>query len=414
VTAPSPFPAVPKAFRRGTHRAATPEETFERARRFMPVMGITRVADVTGLDHIGVPVALAYRPNARSLAVSAGKGLDLAAAKASALMEAIEGWHAERILHPLLLASVNELRFTHSLADVARLPRVSAGALHDDLRILWIEGRNLADGAPAWLPFEVVHTNYTLPLPPRSGALLASSNGLASGNHLVEAAAHAVGELVERDATTLWHALDEAGRRRTRVDLATVDDEACASVLSRFAAARVAVGVWEITSDVGVAAFRCTIVDEDPTGHRSHLPGLGSGCHPSRGVALLRALTEAAQTRLTLITGARDDLGLAHYVAAQDRAVHARVLAEMRAGPACRSFAAAPTRESDTLDEDLAHLLARLHAAGAPQAILVDLTRPGIGIPVARVVVPGLEGLHDAPGYVPGPRCRRALEARTP
>jgi ribosomal protein S12 methylthiotransferase accessory factor len=403
---------VPKAFRRGTHRAASPEETFDRARRFMPAMGITRVADVTGLDHLGVPVAMAYRPNARSLSVSPGKGLDLAAARTSALMEAIEGWHAERILLPLLLASANELRFTHPLADVARLPRVAAGEISDDLRILWTEGRDLLADAPAWLPFEVVHTCYTLPLPPSTGALLASSNGLSSGNHLVEASVHAICELVERDATTLWHALDDEGRRRTRVDLGTVDDPACVSVLARFAAAGIVVGVWETTTDVGLPAFRCTIVDGDPTWHRSHLPGLGAGCHPSRAIALLRALTEAAQTRLTLITGARDDMGLSHYVAAQDRSIHARVLEEARAGRAERRFSEAPSFESDTLDEDLAHVLSRLSAAGLSQVVLVDLTRQGIGIPVARVVIPGLEGLHDAPGYLPGPRYRRVVEGK--
>src|SRR5262249_13876098 len=163
-------------------------------------------------DRIGVPVAMAYRPNARSLAVSPGKGLDLPAAKTSAVMEAIEGWHAERILSPLLLASANELRFTHRLVDLRRLPRLAEGELHDDLRFLWIEGHDLMAGASTWVPFEVVHTNYTLPLPTGSGALLCSSNGLASGNHLIEAVSHAVCELVERDAAALWHARGEAGQ----------------------------------------------------------------------------------------------------------------------------------------------------------------------------------------------------------
>jgi len=52
-------------------------------------MGITRVANVTGLDHVGIPVVMACRPNARGLAVSQGKGLTLDAAKASAVMESI-------------------------------------------------------------------------------------------------------------------------------------------------------------------------------------------------------------------------------------------------------------------------------------------------------------------------------------
>ncbi len=63
--------------------------------------------------------------------------------------------------------------------------------------------------------------------------------------------------------------------------------------------------VWDATSDIGVATFHCLITDgADPQGHM----GLGSGAHPDRAVALARALTEAVQTRMNYITGARDDL----------------------------------------------------------------------------------------------------------
>ena len=74
-----------KAYLRGTHRQRPPAETVARVRQLMPVMGITRVANVTGLDFVGVPVVMVTRPNSRSLAVSQGKGLDLDTAKASGL-----------------------------------------------------------------------------------------------------------------------------------------------------------------------------------------------------------------------------------------------------------------------------------------------------------------------------------------
>src|SRR4051812_32950415 len=88
---------VPKAFRQGTHRAASPAETLARVRTLMAQMGITRLGNVTGLDRIGIPVAVAVRPNSRSVSVSQGKGLDWEQAMASALMEACEGFHAEEI-----------------------------------------------------------------------------------------------------------------------------------------------------------------------------------------------------------------------------------------------------------------------------------------------------------------------------
>ena len=62
-----------KGFFDGTHRLIAPEDTLDRTRPLMPVMGITRLANLTGLDIVGLPVVMAVRPNARSLAVSSGK-----------------------------------------------------------------------------------------------------------------------------------------------------------------------------------------------------------------------------------------------------------------------------------------------------------------------------------------------------
>jgi YcaO-like protein with predicted kinase domain len=100
-----------KRYRSGTHRTVTPDETLRRGLRVAPVMGITRIANVTGLDSVGIPVVMVCRPNSRSLAVSQGKGLDLTAAKASGLMESIETYHAETITFPLRLCSHEELRY---------------------------------------------------------------------------------------------------------------------------------------------------------------------------------------------------------------------------------------------------------------------------------------------------------------
>ena len=176
-----------KTYLAGTHRVVHPSETLERVGRFKPVMGITRVADVTGLDDIGIPVIMVCRPNSRGLAVSQGKGLDLDAAKASGVMESIEGYHAERITLPLKLAAYEELRYTHRVVDVERLPRIAGGLYRPSRTLLWIEADDLRGGDRTWLPFEMVHTNYTLPLPSGSGCFPASSNGLASGNHPLEA-----------------------------------------------------------------------------------------------------------------------------------------------------------------------------------------------------------------------------------
>ena len=75
-----------KSYRLGTHRRIHPTQTIARVQPMLRDLGITRIADVTGLDSIGVPVVMVCRPNARSIAVAQGKGLDLEAARASGVM----------------------------------------------------------------------------------------------------------------------------------------------------------------------------------------------------------------------------------------------------------------------------------------------------------------------------------------
>ena len=237
-----------KGYREGTHRCVTPASTLERVRPLLAPMGITRIANVTGLDHIGIPVVMVSRPNARSLAVTQGKGVDLESARASGVMEAVEAWHAERARLPLRLGAYDELRLTNRVVDVGGLPRSAQSTFRSSRRLLWVEGLDLATKEPALVPFEMVHLDYTLPLPEGSGAFAMSSSGLASGNHPLEALIHAICELIEHDATALFTAKTSAARRRARLDLASVDDPVCRGLLDAYTRAGVLVAVWETTT----------------------------------------------------------------------------------------------------------------------------------------------------------------------
>ena len=129
-------------------------------------------------------------------------------------------------------------------------------------------------------------------------------------------------------------------------------------------------------------AYRCTIVDGGPQGRLG--PFLGVGCHLSPEVALARALTEAAQSRLTFIAGSRDDMFPEHYVPALPSTRPARddVWLDFRSRR--------PPPLGRTFEEDLQTTLALLGAAGFPRVVAVDHTRPEFQIPVVTVVIPGL------------------------
>jgi ribosomal protein S12 methylthiotransferase accessory factor len=393
-----------KTFLAGTHRTVPPAETLRRLQPLLPAFGITRVANVTGLDRIAVPVVMVCRPNSRSVAVSQGKGLTLEAAKASGIMEAAEGYHAERIDRPLRLGSARDLQHGLPLADADRLPRPRDSRWDADMPILWIEAVDLASGDALWAPYEVVHANYTHPLPAGSGCFAASTNGLASGNHPLEAICHAICEVIERDATSLSLAWSKRDRDAARIDPESIADPACRSVLDSIRHAGFAVAIWETTTDVGVPAFDCVIVDERTAG--GHCGG-GSGCHPTTEIALLRALTEAVQVRNTYVTGSRDDLAADEYTPSTKAERLQRLRLSIGSTAPTRDIRAVASRSFDSFADECRWLLERLTAVGCAQVLAVDLTKPQFGLPVFRVVIPGLEGPADSDS-IPGPRARRA------
>jgi YcaO-like protein with predicted kinase domain len=365
-------------------------------------MGITRLGNITGLDRIGIPVAIAVRPNSRSVSVAQGKGLDLPQAMVSALMEACEGFHAEEI-GPLRRAAHRELVKAEAVVDPGTLCH-GERPFDTGAGIDWIAGYDLLRAGPCWIPAEIVHSDYTLPRP--DGYFLAGSNGLASGNHVVEALNAALYELVERDALALWMALPLRQRAAGALALDSVSDPDCRQLLDRYDAAGIAVRVWNITTDIGIAAFLCEIRDTRPSDPRFIERFHGSGCHADRGIALSRALTEAAQTRLTYIAGVRDDLPPDEYDAPPGNELRDALLDALARETVPRLYGSAPSFSADDLGDDLHWALGRLTAAGFERAVAVDLTRPEFGIPVVRLVIPGLEWDPHHPNYQPGKRAR--------
>lgn len=390
----------------GLRRTCAPAQTLVRLRPLLPTFGITRIANVTGLDRTGVPVVMVCRPNSRSIAVAQGKGMTLEAAKVSGLMEAIEVWHAERITRPLRLGSLAEIRENHRVVDVQRLSRSVKFSEVAHLQTLWMEGHDLNAETRIWIPHELVSTNYTLPFPPGSGMFQANTNGLASGNDIVEAQCHAMCEVVERDATTRWKLLSSSARDACAVSLESIDDQDCRLLIGRLRDVGLSVHLWEVTTDVQIASFVCLVMEE--AGDFAD-PEFGAGCHPLRAVALLRALLEAAQARNTYISGARDDFALDAWEPRARRRRHKECRALTPRGAPQRRFDEAPNFVASSPGEDLEWMLARLRAAGFDQVISVDLTKEAVGIPVVKIVVPGLEGpIAEAKAdYVPGARARR-------
>jgi len=375
--------------RDGTHRAATLEATW---RRFAPAArqaGITRIAELTGLDTIGIPVFAAIRPMGRSLSTQQGKGLTPLAARVSALMESLETWTAEHLALPVVRGSFRALR--ERAVDVRKLARPRK-RLDLDARWRWVEGRDLARDVPVLVPLEAVTLDTVFARPP---VFDVSSNGLASGNVLVEAIIHGLCEVIERDAEAAWR---RAGGDR-RIVLDTIADPACHALIARITATGARVFVWDLGEQAGVQVIGCAIM-EDPREPAWRALGFyqGFGAHLLPEIAIARALTEAAQTRLTYIAGGRDDFFPFDYARATDPELLVEIW-ERLAAP-CDDPASAddlPRIDARSLGHALEQIVERLGEQGH-SVIAVDLTHPELRVPVVKVIVPGLATDVEAMG----------------
>ena len=386
----------------GPHHNQPPEATLARLRPMLAQLGITRVGVLTGLDTVGIPVAAAYRPNSRSIAVHQGKGRTPAAAKVSAVMEAVECWHAETAEMPLRLGSVHEILRHGPAVAPERLPLTGTGDAAN-ARFLWAEAEDLVSGTRLWVPHELVSADFTQPAPAGFGLFRQTTNGLGAGITSVDAMLHGLYEVVERDAVALWHAASPQRQASRCIDPATVDGPESRWMLAKLAAASVSVCLWDVATDIGLPAFLALTCDEH--GVAGVEPEFGSACHASADVALSRALAEAAQSRVTRISGARDDYEPESFAVAARAARHLAARRLLRTAPAgsFRGRHCAPTPEAD-----LDAALAALGRCGIAHVACIDLSREEIGIPVMRIVIPGLEGPWETDGQPRGLRTRAA------
>jgi ribosomal protein S12 methylthiotransferase accessory factor len=266
-----------------------------------------------------------------------------------------------------------------------------------DREIAWAMGTSLF-GDPLAVPLDAVTVGAA---EPDLADIARTTNGLASGNTEEEARFHGTCELVERDAVTLW-SLSGAGAGQKAIDPESFDDWAVSDLAERVADAGFGLRLFDLTSDLGVPTI-LAVIGGGPEEERRHF-GLtaGYGCHPVAARAAIRAITESAQSRITLIAGARDDIDPEDFGRALDGA-HARLLTAAVGADAPRGMPA-----GTPLASLHAHLRERIAAAGI-DLVAVPLGGEEYGIHVVRMLSQALEDREPNRNWRPGPRALTVL-----
>lgn len=382
-----------KRFFQGTHRILSPEETYENIQSYPKKIGLTRIPNITGLNRIGVPVTLAIRPNALTLATSAGKGISLKAATVSAVMESLEVYHAEVADLPSRQASYEQMKNEVSMIPIEKLPLRKNSLFQPDWPQSWTFGWDLIEQRETAVPLFSVSMNdcAARSIPTELRCFVTDTNGLASGNHFLEALASALYELIERDAISCHlFAMENFGVSLGQVALDTIPFIGVQNLIERLKAAHFEIFLFDCTVDTEVPVFMAFLCDaKRPDG----LVVQGYGAHLDPEVAMSRAITEAIQSHTVIISGSRDDCFSEKLSLMKKADPHKviRIFSRQEGKLDARAYA---SLASPTFEEDIDQLLKKLGLAGFSQVIALDITQKEFDISVVRAFIPGMEGYY--------------------
>ncbi len=344
----------------------------ETAWRLARQAGVTRFAEVTGFDRIGIPVMQAVRPQSRSLSVSQGKGRSRWQAGISAAMEALELHLAEKVLPAA--------RRPPDLSEQSLWNRhLPPGARLGGQPIDWIEGQDLLSGRHCALPHGLVSMDFTRPQP-----MHPISTGLAGHATRERAITTALCEVRDRVGLHRFATMDAFERRSAEIDPASLPSREMQWATRRIAGAGAHLRLWDMFPGQPWPVIVAVLFDSG--GPQMTVPSLGVCCRRGQAAAAFGAIAEAAQSRVTLLAGARDDIGFDQFGDAVDRV----------AGILLRSLSFQPSDhpvspEVPLADDDSRDALLRLlEVDGAAAITIADLSPSDWPLYFVKALAPGL------------------------
>lgn len=376
---------------KGTHRIIPPNETIKNNEEKCKIAGITRITEITHLDRIGLPVFSAIRPTSQDGAISiyGGKGISSEHAKASAMMEGFERYSAEKQDENLVTGTVSEISSKGNTIDIEslNLPKDFKKENIELLNLEWNICHDLISGDDYYIPSNAIYHPYVLEDNSCQSLFKSNTNGLASGNSLEEAILHGMFEVIERDA---WSIFELTHKNYKQIDLDSIESETINDALSKFSENDIKIKLMDFTADVNIPTIAASA--DDTLLKDAGLLTLGIGTHLDPEVAVLRALTEVAQSRATQIHGAREDTVRADFArtAGYERMKRINKYYFQEEDEKIR-LSDIENRSTDSITKDIDIVLEELKSNEIEHMLYYDLTRPELNVNVVRVIIPTME-----------------------
>lgn len=374
---------------KGTHRVIAPKRTIEINEDKLKTAGITRIADITDLDRIGLPVYTAIRPTAEvgGVSVYGGKGISKDHAKASAMMEGFERYSAERQeSDETFTGSVNEIDGEYIDPKSLNLPKEFEKKDISDINLEWSIVHDLISNKDYFIPSNAIYHPYTHDSNVES-LFKSNTNGLASGNILEEAILHGIFEVIERDA---WSIFELTHKNYAQINLDSIKSDIINETIEKFTSNGINIKLMDFTADVNVPTIAASA--DDTVTRDAGLLTLGIGTHLDPEVAILRALTEVAQSRATQINGAREDTVRADFAreAGYERMKRINKFYFKQEAEQI-DIGEIENKSTTSISDDLKIVKDELTANEIKHVLYHDLTRPELDVSVVRVIIPEME-----------------------
>ncbi|MDD1668383.1 MAG: YcaO-like family protein [Methanomicrobiales archaeon] len=368
-----------KRFFLGTHRVKDPAETVAQMEPLMREISALDLIDCTEKDRHGIPcfAVIRRRSGMGRTQVHIGKGITPDEAKASAMATAIERFSAEYRGEPMKIASYEEIGLKRSVdpADLILSRSLEAGE-----KIHWSPSFDLFEKGEIWVPSNAVFLPYNT-LGEAKGLFASDPNGLAAGNTRDEAILYGLLEVLERDALSRAERTHSMGKRISVQDPGPVRD-----LLDRFGKAGIEITLWLLDGLTRVPTVAAAA--DDPVTRDPGFLVMGAGSHPSPRMAAIQALTEVAQRRAVRIQGATVSEEREAFVQRIGYDRMKRLNREWFAPAGSVDLDTLPDLATPTIGGDIRLVLAGLEGK-VERVCVCELNRTGV--PVVRVIVPGLE-----------------------
>ena len=375
---------------KGTHRVIAPKKTIEINEDKLKTAGITRIADITDLDRIGMPVFTAIRPTAEEGAISiyGGKGISKDHAKASAMMEGFERYSAERQdTDETIIATPQEIAERGNYIELRslNLPQNLEKQDLSNVKLEWSVAHDLITTEDFYVPSNAVFHPYN------NDSVLSlfksNTNGLASGNVLEEAILHGIFEVIERDA---WSIFELTHKNYSQINLDTIESDLINETIEKFESEGIKIKLMDFTADIKIPTIAASA--DDTVTKDAGLLTLGMGTHLDSEVAVLRALTEVAQSRATQINGAREDTVRADFAReAGYRRMKKINKIYFQEEENQINLSDIENKSTPSVTEDIEIVKEELISNDIKQILYTDLTRPELDVSVVRVIIPEME-----------------------